>query len=145
MVFEEIYRGYLLLDSSALIALIDEHDQNHDYSIVALNELRNDADIRLFICNLTIYETYTRLRYRFNWEKATEIWRTVAESLQPAHLEFRSSYERKTRQILEMYRAYALSFHDAGCAALMLDRRIGRVFTFDNDFSVIGFERYPAI
>jgi len=143
VVFEEIYRGYVLVDSSALIALIDEQDQNHDYSLVALNELIDNADIRLFVCNLTIYETYTRLRYRFNWAKARRAWDSTLLRSQPTYLEFRSSYELKTQEILETYRAHTLSFHDAGCAAVMLDKKIGRVFTFDYDFSVIGFERYP--
>jgi len=144
VVFEDIYRTYVLVDSSALIALIDARDQNHNYSIVGLNELRKDSDTRLFICNLTIYETYTHLRYKFDWDRATRVWSMISR-LQHTYLEFRSSYEQKTKEILEIHRAYSVSFHDAGCAAIMLDKKIGRVFTFDNDFSVIGFERYPTI
>lgn len=145
MAFEDIYRGYVLIDSSALIALIDEQDPNHDYSVLALDDLKNDSNIRLFLCNLTIYETYTRLRYWFNWEKAVQVWNTISTRIQPRRLEYRVSYEQRTREILENYRSHELSFHDAGCAALMTESKIGRVFTFDNDFSVIGFECYPNL
>lgn len=143
MAFDDIYRGYVLIDSSALIALINGQDPNHDYSVLALDDLKKDANVRLFLCNLTIYETYTRLRYWFNWEKAVQVWDTISTAIQPRHLEYRASYEYKTREILETYRSHELSFHDAGCAVLMSERKIGRVFTFDDDFSVIGFERYP--
>ena len=143
MAFEDIYQGYVLVDSSALIALIDEQDQYHDVSVIALEELVNEPDVRLFICNLTVYETYTRLRYLFSWERAVQVWQFISTRIQPRHIEFRSHLEATTREILERYRSHKLSFHDAGCAAIMLDQKIGRVFTFDSDFSIIGFERYP--
>ena len=145
MVFEDIYRGYVLIDSSALIALLDDHDQYHDYSILALDELAGDASVRLFICNLTLYETYSYLRRHFTWEKANLLWNVIAERIRPRCLEFRSSYEEKTREILQLYRGHNLSFHDAGCATIMIEKSIGRVFTFDSDFSIIGFERYPDL
>ena len=145
MAFEDIYRGYVLIDSSALIALINEQDANHDYSVFALDDLKKDTNVRLFLCNLTIYETYTRLRYRFNWEKAVQVWSTISPRIQPRLIEYRASYEQRTREILENYRPHELSFHDAACAAMMTESKIGRVFTFDNDFSVIGFECYPNL
>lgn len=143
MVFEDIYRGYLLFDSSALIALIDDRDQYHEYSKLALQELDSDANVRLFICNLTLYETYTHLRRQFSWEKATEVWTLVSRRIRPRRLELRSADEPTTREILQLYRSYDISFHDAGCAAIMIANKIARVFTFDSDFSIIGFERYP--
>ena len=145
MAFEDLYRGYILIDSSALIALIDDHDQYHDYSILASEELAKDANVRLFICNLTLYETYSHLRRRLSWEKATQVWSMISTRIRPRKIEFRSFYETKTREILQIYRAHDLSFHDAGCAAIMIENKIARVFTFDSDFSIIGFERYPDL
>ena len=145
MAFEDIYRGYILVDSSGLIALIDNRDQYHDHYDLALDELTRDASVRLFVCNLTLYETYSHLRRRFTWEKATELWSLISTRMHPRRLEFRSLHEGKTREILQTYRAHDLSFHDAGCAAMMIENKIGRVFTFDSDFSIIGFERYPDL
>jgi len=143
--FEDIYDGYVLIDTSALVALIDDNDQNHDYGVLALKELKADINVRLFVCNLTIYETYTRLRYKFHWAKAEEVWGTISTEIQPRRIEYRASYEGRTREILQNYRAYKLSFHDAGCAAIMIEAKIARVFTFDTDFSIIGFARYPDL
>jgi len=141
--FDDIYRGYVLVDSSALIALIDERDQNHDYSTLALTELNGDAKVRLFVCNLTIYETYTRLRYDRSWETAKEVWNTISQVMKARRIDYAGVLEEKTRGILETYRFLKLSFHDAGCAALMLENKIGRVFTFDTDFDIVGFDRFP--
>ena len=104
MAFDDIYRGYVLVDSSALIALIDERDQNHDYSTLALTELNGDAKVRLFVCNLTIYETYTRLRYDRSWETAKEVWNTISQVMKARRIDYAGVLEEKTRGILETYR-----------------------------------------
>jgi predicted nucleic acid-binding protein len=144
--FDDIYRGYVLVDTSALIALIDKHDQNHSCSTQALTALTNDVNVRLFVCNLTIYETYTRLRYDRDWVTAKEVWNTIAQVIKARRIEFVSGvFEEKTRDILKTYRFQKLSFHDAGCAALMLENKIGRIFSFDSDFDIVGFERFPSL
>ena len=144
MAFEDIYRGYVLIDSSALIALIDSRDQNHDFSALALEELKKDVNVRLFICNLTIYETFTRLRYDVGWDAARGVWLTITNTMRASRIEFPGALEEKTKDILDMYRVHKLSFHDAGCAAVMLKNKIGRVFSFDSHFDLSGFERFPG-
>ena len=143
MTFDDIYRGYILVDTSALVALIDKRDQYHDYSTQALTQLSGDTNVRLFVCNLTIYETYTRLRYNQSWETAREVWSTITQVMKAKRIDYARGLEEKTRGILKTYRYLTLSFHDAGCAALMLENKIGRVFTFDRHFDSVGFERFP--
>ena len=52
--------------------------------------------------------------------------------------------EKSALAILERFSEHAISFHDALCAAVMRRLGIYRVFTFDKDYWVMGFEVLPG-
>jgi len=141
LAFEEIYRGYILIDTSAIYALLNKSDSRHQEAQEAL-EVLNGEEHKLFVCNLTIYESFTRLRYDVGWDVAAELWRFLSIT-KPNYIEFQRSNEEDTYKLLSNYRGIKLSYHDAGCSVLMLKHRIGRIFSFDDDFNCLGFERYP--
>lgn len=55
-------------------------------------------------------------------------------------LRFEASDESEALRILDRYVEHSLSFHDALCAATMKRVGIYRIFTFDSDFTILGFE-----
>ena len=134
-----VYNQLALIDTSAVIALSDSTDQFH-----------RDADS--FFCttdfvwvtlDVTAHETFTRVRYdaalpmalgRFDFLRSEKF----------RQLTFERKDERQARRLLQKYTDQTLSFHDALCAATMMREGIYRIFTFDSDFWIFGFEVMPG-
>jgi predicted nucleic acid-binding protein len=59
-------------------------------------------------------------------------------------LEFQASDEIFARGLLAKYDDQRLSFHDALCAAVMFREGIFKIFSFDRDFWLFGFQVLPG-
>jgi len=58
-------------------------------------------------------------------------------------LDFEPQDESAARDLVTRYHDHKISFHDALCAAVMLRLGIYKIFTFDRDFQILGFETLP--
>ena len=136
-----VYRDAVLVDTSAVIALMDANDQYHQQAQLYFGA---SAGVRWVALNITSHEAFTRSRYARGLGAAL----TSYDFLRSAPLTvvtFSADDEVAARELLARYHDQVLSFHDALCAVVM--RRLGmyRVFTFDRDFWALGFSVEPGV
>lgn len=131
------------MDTSAVIALQDPKDRHHDFARKFYTSI--PGSVRWYSVNVTAHEAYTRVRYdNQSAEHAIESYdflRTKTVNLLP----FGPEDELKTRELLLRYDDQKLSFHDVLCASVMLRVGILKIFTFDKDFHILGFQVVPGI
>ena len=131
----------IAVDTSAVIALLNPQDKFHD---LAREFFENAEGFIWLALNVTTHELFTRTRYDQGLREALsryDFFRGERFSL----LKFDTNDETSAREILEKYSDQKLSFHDALCAAVMMREGIFRVFSFDRDFWVFGFEVLPGM
>lgn len=136
-----LYGRSVLIDSSAAIALLDGRDQFHREAKAFFESARS---LSWCAIDVTSHEAFTRVRYglgltaglaHFDFLRADPI----------TLLDFSREDEHRARQILVKFEDQKLSFHDALCAAIMKRRGIYRVFSFDRDFWILGFQVEPGV
>jgi predicted nucleic acid-binding protein len=136
-----VYDHIALIDTSAVIALYDPAEQRH---VDAKVFWEGDNGLVWATVNATSHELYTRVRYREAVPAALEHYQFLrGGSIQV--LAFTEDDEKHAEEILAKYAEHSISFHDALCAAVMLRAGIYKIFTFDRDFWILGFEVLPGI
>jgi predicted nucleic acid-binding protein len=125
----------ILVDTSAVYALLDRSDRRHAQAATLLKELQRRGD-RPILTNFLLGEAYTLLLTRlgrgiaFRWLDANR-W----------HVErVREDDEARAREILRRYDDQDLSYVDATSFAVMERLKIRTAFAFDDDFLVVGFD-----
>jgi len=129
----------VLVDTSAVIALFDEHDQWHHEA----KRFFQEEDFSWITVNVTAHEVYTRVRYDRYFDLAMQHY-DFLRSERIALISFIPEDETEARVILEQYSDQKLSFHDALCAAVMQRIEAYRVFAFDKHFWIMGLEMLPG-
>ena len=135
------YERVALIDSSAVIALHDHEDQFHED---ALRFYSKSSDLVLCTLDVTAHELFTRVRYRSSATAALEHFDFLRNSTVVRLYRFLPADELEALDILTRYSDHTISFHDALCAAAMKRLGILRIFSFDSDFAVMGFEVFPG-
>lgn len=130
-----------LIDSSAVIALHDTIDQYH---LDALRFYSKSSDLLWCTLDVTAHELFTRVRYRSSAIAGLEHFDFLRNSTSFRLYRFVPEDEVEAREILTRYSDQTISFHDALCAAAMKRLGILRIFSFDKDFAVMGFEVFPG-
>jgi predicted nucleic acid-binding protein len=131
----------IFIDTSAVVEIEDSRAIFHEDACRFL-ESRNEGIVWVSL-NATTHETYTRIMYdfghsialrRYDWLRGEEV----------TCLSFSKEDEQEARRQLIRYSDQKLSFHDALLAVVM--KRVGayRVFSFDHDFFIFGFEVLPG-
>lgn len=135
-----VYEQVALIDTSAVLAL---HDPAEQFHADATRLFSSQHGLIWAVLDATSHECFTRARYRGTFRAAIEHYTFLRDS-DFRLLRYEAEDEAAALDLLERYSEHSLSFHDALCAAVM--KRVGmyRVFTFDRDFSVLGFESLPA-
>jgi uncharacterized protein len=127
----------IFVDSSFLIAGIDEQDPRHE---VALDLLDKVVGNPMVTTNQVRGETWTWLR-RKRWHGlAVELLDGLAEK--EGHIGVRRVSEQLEDEALHWLRRHderIYSFVDATSFAYMRERRITDVLAFDGDFTAAGF------
>lgn len=122
------------VDTSALFALVDEDDGNHQVAAAILPTLRGE---QLLTHAYVVVETLALVGRRLPWA-ATE---RVIDAFLPL-IEIRPVDEALHRAAAVSYReagAATVSFVDRTSFAFMRAQSIDRVFAFDDDFARNGF------
>jgi predicted nucleic acid-binding protein len=136
-----VYDRMVAVDTSAIIALLDPADQFHD---AAQQFFGHSQGLVWFSLNATSHELFTRVRYKNGLPTALLRYDFVRR--EPFKLlQFDTDDENTARRLLAKYDDQILSFHDALCAAVMIREGIFRVFSFDRDFWLFGFEVLPGV
>lgn len=136
-----LYDQVALIDTSAVIALLDPHDRFHQPA----RQFFDDAsEMVWFTANITAHEAFTRVRYDYSLDKAIAHF-DYLRGRDFRVLAFDATDERAARDLARKYDDQTFSFHDVLCAVVMLRAGIYKVFTFDRDFWILGFEVLPGI
>lgn len=136
------YEHQVMIDTSAVIALLDHGDRFHGE---AERFFGSENSLVWFAVNTTSHETFTRIRYNNKGLNSALEHYDFLRSNGINTLEFIQEDESLARELLVKYKDQRLSFHDVLCAAVMLRVGIFRVFTFDKEFWMFGFEIVPGI
>lgn len=135
------YERAALIDSSAVIALHDPIEQFHSDAVGFYSK---SSDFEWCTLDVTAHEVFTRIRYGASVARAFEHFDFLRNTSGLRLYRFDPDDEGEARNILMRYSDHAISYHDALCAAAMKRLGILRIFSFDRDFSVMGFEVFPG-
>ena len=125
----------ILVDTSAVYALIDRDDRNHAPAKAKLKALKRQK-LEPFLTNFLVAETHALLLSRLGIDVARQwllanVWRI--ESVIP-------SDEQKARDIIRTYVDKDFSYTDASSFAVMERLGLETAFTFDRHFKQYGFD-----
>lgn len=133
----------ILIDTSAVVAIENSNDQHH--ASASKFFANKSSSVRWCSVNVTAHEAYTYTRYKnFSVARAIEHYDFLRAGTVQL-LSFIPEDEAETRKLLLRYHDQKLSFHDVLCASVMLRVGIFKVFTFDKDFRILGFEVVPGV
>lgn len=129
-------RMVVLVDTSAIVAVLNRADDNHQEALRLLG-VANKSDHRLFATNFLIGETYATLLARVGPSAAL---RWLAENDIPV-VRVSARDEQRAREILFKYRDKSFSYVDATSFAVMERLKVATAFTFDKHFEQYGFKK----
>lgn len=126
----------VLVDTSALVALANRHDDNHEYAQQVWQRMQNEK-CRPFTTNILVIEAHTLLLIRSHHTVARSWLRS-----QPFPEEWVMEQDyTKARQIILKFKDKSFSLADATSFAVMERLRIRWAFAFDEHFTQYGFAR----
>lgn len=123
----------VLVDSSAVAALVLRNDRRHPDAVQALRYF-TEKGAELVLTNFVVAETYNLLASRAYPAKAREWLLTNTWPVERVSEED----EREARRILEKYADKDFSYTDATSFALMARLSFDLAFTYDRHFAQYG-------
>lgn len=128
----------LFIDASAWIALANAKDNDHAAATqIYASVLRS---YNYFVTtNLIVAEVYVILRKQLGHNGAAQFLETTQESPRVILIMSTTELELAAQEILRQYQDHDFSYVDAVSFALIRQRGISDVFTFDHHFRVMGF------
>lgn len=134
----------LFVDAGAWIALSDRHDKFHETAKTISSRLSKNFP-QWVTTNLVVAETHVLIRKRGGHLPAIRFLETMRQS-KHIHMVYADvKLETLALEILRQYDDQDFSYADAVSFAVMRQRGISEVFTFDHHFSVLGFLTLPEI
>jgi len=128
----------ILVDTSAWIALADKKDNWHSQAAKIYPQVLRDYRVQV-TTNLIVAETQIALRQRLGFVGAMGFLVRIRASSRLLRVQSTNELEIQAEAILRQYDDQDLSYADAVSIALMRERRITDVFTFDHHFPAVGF------
>ena len=120
-----------LCDASALIALLNQSDDNHGRCVQALSTLPAPL--------LTTWPCFTESMYLLGryggWPAQQELWGYAADQILALHVPDRPEQE-KMRRLMEQYRDVPMDLADASLVATAERLNQNQIFTLDQDFHI---------
>ncbi|MEK7534766.1 MAG: PIN domain-containing protein [Patescibacteria group bacterium] len=130
----------LLIDTGPLLALANNKDSSHNQTKLLLKRIKLEKKV-LLITNTTVYECYTRILYDVGWTAAIGFLNDLENSDMLIEL-ITQEDEKEAKSILNKYKNSKISFVDALNFAVMKRKGYLYAFTYDKDFSIVGFIQY---
>lgn len=129
----------VFVDTSALYALLDADDENHDAARRTLSGLREDRE--LLTHNYVLVETAAVVQRRIGWQAARDFLERLAPALELVWVEG-EIHRAGVAAFLTSDRP-AVSLVDMVSFEVMRLHGLETVFAFDRDFQAEGFETIP--
>ncbi|HID33897.1 MAG TPA: PIN domain-containing protein [Anaerolineae bacterium] len=131
----------MIIDASALYAVVDRRDPNH---MLATPFLRSFARQGVFLLSNHVFdEIMTLVKMRLGVSAALQLGMRLRNSRHIEMVIFGQREEMATWHLFSRYMDKGWSYTD--CASLALARQLGvqQAFTFDHHFSQMGLLVYP--
>ncbi len=134
----------VIVDTSALYALVDADDAHHAEAVRYLKHLRKGAS--LAVTNTTLMEAITLIKSRLGSEVATRTLQTIRRSNLYNVISLTDEDWREAWLLFEQFRDKEWSPFDCACLAVARARNIQEAFAFDIHFdqmAATGLLRVP--
>lgn len=128
----------LFIDASAWIALTETDDKHHEEAQKAFARAVQDYQ-KLVTTNFIVAETHAILRRDLGHPPSIQFLDGTKKSLRVIYVYSTAELEDAAVEILRRYKDHAFSYADAVSFALMKQRGITDVFTYDEHFRAMGF------
>ncbi len=132
----------IYIDTGAFLARYLSRDQYHGQANSFWNSIRKKGEA-CTTSNFVLDETFTLLGRRAGFSFAAQRARNIYASEWLTILRPDKNDEYRAIDFFEKYSDHRLSFTDCISFVLMQSKKIKRVFTFDQYFQILGFNKYP--
>ena len=128
----------LFIDASAWVALA--HTKDNDHEAAKETYARTLQEYQKFVTtNLVVAETHALLLRRMGYSPAIQFLDVLEKSSRVLYVYSAKDLEDEAGEILRKYKDHAFSYADAVSFAVMKQRGITDVFTYDQHFRAMGF------
>ena len=131
----------VFIDTGAFIARYLKKDNLHTKSLALWQKIEK-ARVQCIVSPLVIHEVATLLSRRANPVFAAEKIRSIYLSPRFRILRSDNDMEMDALKVMEKYADLPLSYADALSITIMREYNIRRIFTYDEDFTVVGFTAF---
>ena len=138
-----LYSRAILFDTGAFVALALRDDAHHSDAVACLKDVVAQR-LPAVVAFPTLVEAHRLILQRGGVALAGSFLRSVIDGGMEVMFVGRRDYDGALR-VIDNYPFVALTLHDALCVAVMLERRIGSIFSFDDDFFQVGVLRVPPL
>jgi len=135
----------IIVDTSALYALVDADDAHHREAVSYLKRAGRDAS--LVLADTTLMEALTRIGRRLGRRTAARTLRSILQSQRFRVIRLTDQDYEETWRIFEQYADKDWSPFDCACLAVARSRKIQEAFAFDAPFEQMasaGLLRVPS-
>jgi len=131
-----------IVDSGALLAMVDSSDKYHNAAAIFARE---HASATYYLPELLFSETMTLVKARLGALPAVELGNRLRQSAIFKVVELNTASREQTWQIFSRYTDKAWSYADCAILAFALQVQVYHVFSFDRHVSQMAeLERVPA-
>jgi uncharacterized protein len=131
----------VFIDTGAFVARYLKKDSLHTKATALWLKIEK-APVQCIVSPLVIHEVATLLSRRANPLFAAEKIRSIYLSSRFRILRSDNDMEIEALRVMEKYADLPLSYADALSISIMREYNIKRIFTFDDDFTVVGFSAF---
>jgi predicted nucleic acid-binding protein len=132
---------HIFLDSSALVAMADWRDPDHDAVTSFIQAIKGQAS--LITTDYVLDETVTVVKKRYGYELAVQLGRKLRASDFCRYYVLTFEDEALTWATFEKCSDKAWSYTDCSCLAVMQRLQITEVLSLDAHFRQMGVQVWP--
>ena len=126
----------VVVDTSALYAVVDADDARHHDATTTWSRLADAGDTELLITNYVVVEVISLISRRLGMEVARQVQRVAIAAMTTC---WTTPLEHAAAMEAFLGSGRALSFVDCATMVTMRARELSTIFTFDDDFARAGF------
>ena len=146
MIHNTIFEKAVLIDTSALYALVDSRDQYHQTALELLTHARS-KNFPIFISNAVIIEAYRLVLNKLGKDNAHKFLNSVLNDIKNGILKIErmsENDENMGQKIIFDNKGYNLTLTDSINFSIMFRKGIYKMFGFDSDCYIVGLEKFQA-
>jgi predicted nucleic acid-binding protein len=132
----------IIVDTSALYALVDRKDPNHGRAAAYLGSVTTARS--LIVSNHIFDESMTLVKMRLGMAAALQLGMRLRNSRLIEMIIFGPAEEQSVWRIFTQFQDKEWSYTDCACLALAQQRKTDVAFTFDHHFRQMGLHMEPA-